>query len=328
MQDPSRQEFAASMLRCPQCGSTLRFSQAEHRAYCNHERGNCSIERGFPLINGQPALVVFERSVLEEAAIVAAAGRSPIARSKPGRLLRTAVRKLLAALTGANPVAESNGRRLLEEMQKLSSRPILLNVGGATVGSGAAALRKDAENVRVLSFDIYASAETDFIADAHDIPLPDASIDCVWIQAVLEHVIDPERVVAEIHRVLKPGGLVYAEIPFMQTVHEEAYDFTRFTDTGVRWLFRRFDRIGSGVVLGPGRALLWSIRATLGGVLRSRKLGDLVGAILFFWVRFLDAVIPTPYAIDAACGLYFFGRKVEMTVSPKEVIRGFQGVRA
>jgi len=57
--------------------------------------------------------------------------------------------------------------------------------------------------------------------------------DAVWIQAVLEHVLDPVRVVAEIHRVLRPGGLVYSEIPFMQEVHEGAYDFTRFRLSGM-----------------------------------------------------------------------------------------------
>ena len=304
----------------------MRFASSEQRVYCNHERGTCTIDRGFPLIAGRPALVVFERSVLEEASLVARVGNSPIARSKPGNWFRLAMRKLLAALTGSNPVAESNGRRLLEELQKLTPRPVVLNIGGATIGSIAVALRKNAENVCILCFDIYASPETDFIADAHDIPLPDASVEGVWIQAVLEHVIQPERVVAEIHRVLKPGGLVYAEIPFMQTVHEEAYDFTRFSDTGIRWLFRRFNRIESGVVLGPGRALLWSTCAALGGVLRSRKMGDLFGTLLFFWVRFLDAFIPTPYAVDAACGLYFFGRKADTIVSQKEVICSFQGV--
>ncbi len=53
-------------------------------------------------------------------------------------------------------------------------------------------------------------------------------------------MLEPERVVSEIARVLKPAGMVYSEIPFMQQVHEGAYDFTRFTDSGQRWLFRQF----------------------------------------------------------------------------------------
>jgi len=56
------------------------------------------------------------------------------------------------------------------------------------------------------------------------------------VQAGLEHVRDLWQVVAEIHRVLKDDGLVYAETPFMQQVHEGPYDFTRFTESGHRYL--------------------------------------------------------------------------------------------
>jgi hypothetical protein len=49
------------------------------------------------------------------------------------------------------------------------------------------------------------------------------------------------RVASEIHRLLKSGGFVYSEIPFMQQVHEGAYDFTRYTLVGHRALFRALD---------------------------------------------------------------------------------------
>ena len=71
---------------------------------------------------------------------------------------------------------------------------------------------------------------------------------------MLEHVLEPELVVAEIHRVLMPDGLVYAGTPFMQQVHEGPYDFMRFTESGHRWLFRRFERLASGATGGPGAA--------------------------------------------------------------------------
>jgi SAM-dependent methyltransferase len=360
-------DWAFSLLRCPRCGSTLRWA-AENRVHCNGDRGPCDGQRGFPLIHGQPALVVFERSVLDEAAFVQSDAGSLVRRSKPGGGVRRAARKMLALLEGGNRAAAANCRRFLAELHAmrgdcpdfragdcpdfrasengtvpLSSTPIVLTVGGAVVGSGVEGLyagggdcpdSRANENgtvpfssVRVLCFDVYASPETDFIADAHDIPLADGSVDGVWIQAVLEHVIEPERVVAELHRVLKPGGIVYAEIPFMQTVHEGAYDFTRWTDTGIRWLFRRFKRIDSGVVLGPGHALLWSLRAWLSGLVRSRTVGRLIAAP-FFWVRFFDGLIPRRFAIDAACGLYFLGRKAAEPIGPKDAIAAFQGVRA
>ena len=328
MSKQNQRESVFSVLRCPQCHSTLRLAPAENRVYCNNEGGGCTIGQGFPMVGDQPALVVFERSVLCEGSLVEGDGGSPIRRSKPGGLVRRALRRIRLALCGGNQVAEPNCRRFVAELRKASPRPVALIIGGGVAGAGTESLHGDTGNVRVLCFDIYASPETDFIADAHDIPLPDGSIDGVWIQAVLEHVIQPERVVAEIHRVLKPGGIVYAEIPFMQTVHEGAYDFTRFTDTGIRWLFRWFDRIESGTVLGPGSALLWSITAALAGLFRSQKAGNLVATLLFFWVRLFDHVVPAPFAVDAACGLYFFGRKAAKPISPRDAIDSFQGVPA
>ena len=49
---------------------------------------------------------------------------------------------------------------------------------------------------------------------------------------------------------------------------------------------------------------------------------------LFFWVWFADKLIPAPYAIDDACGLYFLGRKAAEPILPKDAIRAFQGVPA
>ena len=81
---------------------------------------------------------------------------------------------------------------------------------------------------------------------------------------MLEHVLDPAQVVAEIHRVLGKDGVVFANTPFMQQVHEGAYDFTRFTLSGHRWLFRNFDLLEAGTSAGvgdlppSGRCATWS----------------------------------------------------------------------
>ena len=80
-------------------------------------------------------------------------------------------------------------------------------MGGGTVGLGAEGHYANDE-IDTISFDIYASPHVQLIADAHSLPFSDAAFDAVWIQAVLEHVLEPELVVAEIHRVLTPDGLV------------------------------------------------------------------------------------------------------------------------
>ncbi|MFG3224574.1 methyltransferase domain-containing protein [Kitasatospora sp. NPDC048194] len=44
--------------------------------------------------------------------------------------------------------------------------------------------------------------------DALALPLPDAEVDAVWCERVLQHLTEPDRAVAEIARVLRPGGRV------------------------------------------------------------------------------------------------------------------------
>ena len=61
------------------------------------------------------------------------------------------------------------------------------------------------------------------------IPLKDDSIDCAICTEVLEHCPDPEAVLKEIHRVLKPKGLVFFTVPFLWPLHEVPYDQYRYT---------------------------------------------------------------------------------------------------
>ena len=87
---------------------------------------------------------------------------------------------------------------------------------------------------------------------------------------------------AEIHRVLRDGGVVYADTPFMQQVHEGPYDFTRFTESGHRYLFRDFAEVESGQVAGAGTSLRWSISYFFRALTRSVALGRIAG-LAFFW---------------------------------------------
>jgi len=104
--------------------------------------------------------------------------------------------------------------------------------------------------------------------------LASASVDGVLIQAVLEHVLDPAQVVGEIHRVLRPDGLVYAETPFLQQVHAGPNDFTRFTSSGHRYLFRAFAEIAAGPVAGPGASCSRASINSCGGSLAPSRRGS------------------------------------------------------
>ncbi len=54
---------------------------------------------------------------------------------------------------------------------------------------------------------------------------------------VLEHIPLPFKAAAEIYRILKPGGVLVASVPHLSRLHEEPYDFYRYTYYGFRTLF-------------------------------------------------------------------------------------------
>lgn len=55
-------------------------------------------------------------------------------------------------------------------------------------------------------------------ADLTRMPFPSRSFDCVFCSHVLEHVADDERAMAELHRVLRPGGWALIQVPVRSDV--------------------------------------------------------------------------------------------------------------
>jgi SAM-dependent methyltransferase len=72
----------------------------------------------------------------------------------------------------------------------------------------------------------------DFIGDALYLPIKDQSVDIVFATQVIEHVTKPDLMVRECKRVLRPHGCLILSGPFYWPLHEEPYDFFRFTKYG------------------------------------------------------------------------------------------------
>ena len=87
------------------------------------------------------------------------------------------------------------------------------------------------------------STHPDIYADVTQTPLQPANVDCILCTEVLEHLKDPQACVDEIHRLLRNDGLVFASVPFFYPVHADPYDFQRFTEDGLRHLFRDFKSV-------------------------------------------------------------------------------------
>jgi SAM-dependent methyltransferase len=300
---------------CPRCASPVRPEDGEW--HC--AGASCPFaDEPFPVVAGAPALVDFEHSVLDADRLRSVAGASEVQRSRFAGPLRR-------LLHPANTTAPANVARMVELLRADPGgrNPRILVVGGGTVGDGLEELYAD-PTVDLIAFDVYASPATQFVGDGHAIPLADGSLDGVIVQAVLEHVLEPTVVAREIERVLRVGGIVYADTPFLQQVHEGPYDFTRFTDSGHRYLFRGFERIDSGAVAGAGTALRWSVDHFVRALTRSVPLGRIV-ALAFFWLSWTDRFLDPKHSVDAASSVYFLGRKSDREISGAEIIDYYQG---
>ena len=79
-------------------------------------------------------------------------------------------------------------------------------------------------------------SEVDVMASADSLPFADEAFDCVICTEVLEHCARPQQTMAEIHRVLKPGGRVFLTTPFLRPLHEMPHDYYRYTPAAIHHL--------------------------------------------------------------------------------------------
>src|SRR5579871_1038724 len=86
----------------------------------------------------------------------------------------------------------------------------------------------------------HSSPHLDALADLnHSIPLPDNSFDTILLTDVLEHIAEPQILLREIARVMKPGGCLIAGVPFLYWLHETPNDYYRYTEFALRRLCER-----------------------------------------------------------------------------------------
>jgi SAM-dependent methyltransferase len=82
--------------------------------------------------------------------------------------------------------------------------------------------------------------------DVQDLNFPDCSFNGIVCWSVLEHVPDPLKAVSELYRVLKPGGLIWVQAPFIFPYHADPHDYWRVTPNGLRIWMSDFEEIDCG----------------------------------------------------------------------------------
>ena len=307
-------------LRCPKCLSQL--SEVENLLSCQ----NTSCLKKYPIVNDIPILINEESSIfIIQDFLDYKETTFSLRKSK----LEAIAKKIIPSIS-INIKAKANYKKLLSLLLKQTLQPKVLIVGGSILGEGIEHFVVEPK-INLIESDVTYGPRTQLIFDAHNIPFPDDYFDCVIIQAVLEHVVDPQRCVSEVHRVLKDHGLVYAETPFMQQVHMGKYDFQRFTHLGHRRLFRDFDEIESGAVCGPGMAFAWAYSYFIFSFFKSKSLRKLLILFTrftsFFWKYFDYLLIDKPGSLDAASGYFFMGKKSASRLDDRELLKLYKGLQ-
>jgi SAM-dependent methyltransferase len=298
------------ILSCPRCKGVLYEFACE----------NCQLN--FPIVNDTPILINDENSLFKIADFVES---RPTTYKKTSNLKQN-LKRLIPSI--------SLGLKTKENLQNFFSQIIndnakVLIIGGAVAGNGFD-FNKIPANITLVETDVAFGDRTKLVCDAHDLPFQNQTFDGVIIQAVLEHILEPNICVTEIYRILKNDGLVYSETPFMQQVHLGKYDFTRFTHLGHRRLFRQFSEIESGAICGTAMALAWSYCYFLQSFFTNKTLGQIAfafGSLTCFWLIYLDYfLINKPTIYDAASSYYFLGKKSSRVLSDEDLIAQYRGL--
>jgi SAM-dependent methyltransferase len=108
-------------------------------------------------------------------------------------------------------------------------------------GAGRAQYRRLFAHARYETADFMAVEgkkyrQPDYVCDLVAIPVEEARFDHVVCTQVLEHLPEPQRVLGELGRVLKPGGTLWLSAPLFYAEHERPYDFFRYTRYGLERL--------------------------------------------------------------------------------------------
>ena len=138
----------------------------------------------------------------------------------------------------------------------------------ADIGCG----RRPSKADNCLYVEVYPSESADLIVEPGSrYPIASASLDGIGCFAVLEHVEEPWKVAEEFRRMLKPGGKVFIDWPFLQPVHGYPSHYYNATRAGLRRMFDDgydIEVIDTFANQTPAHSITWFLSAMLADLAR------------------------------------------------------------
>ena len=138
----------------------------------------------------------------------------------------------------------------------------LLSPGSRVLDLGGNRIRKRGQfniehyDLHVVYANLSVFKQPDVQADAACIPFQDNCFDTIICSELLEHVPDPQAVLREVHRVMRPAGHLLVCVPFLYRIHGDPDDYGRYTD--FYWA-DVLHRIGFSPVQIERQGLFWSV---------------------------------------------------------------------
>jgi SAM-dependent methyltransferase len=169
---------------------------------------------------------------------------------------------LLDSERGAQMKATYLRRRTSNWLRKLyPPQPVYVNPSAPPLPAGRPGMHlwiggAGLELPGFVNLDVAAVPGVDLVANAARLPFLPASLDSIACLALLEHVPDPDRVVAEMFRVLKPGGEAQVVVPFCHPYHAYPADYSRFSRERLADMFADFAKVEIGIRTGPTVTML------------------------------------------------------------------------
>jgi SAM-dependent methyltransferase len=167
---------------------------------------------------------------------------------------------------------------------------------------------------KVLNVDYFHFDGVDVAADIHRLPFKDHSVDGIICNSVLEHLRQPGVAVREMKRVLKPGGQLYIQTPFIHAFHSSPDDFFRWTAEGLELFFHDFQKVETGIIYGPTSSLMhivseWFALFLSFGSVKLYQILNMAFQVLTGPFRCLDLIMGHhPRSIQSSNIIYYVGK--------------------
>lgn len=103
--------------------------------------------------------------------------------------------------------------------------------------------------------------KADILADLNKpLPIESEVADTVISLSVMEHLCEPQQFLNEAYRILKGGGAMILQVPFMWWVHEAPHDYFRYTCYGLRYMFEKAGFTEVTVTPQTGFWVMWILK--------------------------------------------------------------------